>query len=77
MPLEGLEKVLAFLGNLAQIPGYATPQILYQGPIDGLPGYVTREIDGTLQSTAFAVENGRVTGIYIMRNPDKLRHLPF
>jgi RNA polymerase sigma-70 factor (ECF subfamily) len=76
-PIEGLESVLVFLGGLARLPGYATPEVLYQGPIDGLPGFVTREVDGTLQSTAFEIENGRIKGIYVMRNPDKLRHLAF
>jgi RNA polymerase sigma-70 factor (ECF subfamily) len=76
-PIAGLEGVLAFLGGLARLPGYATPEVLYQGAIDGLPGFVTREVDGTLQSTAFEIENGRIKGIYVMRNPDKLRHLAF
>jgi len=76
-PLDGMERVLTFLGSLAGLPGYATPEILYQGMIDGLPGFITRERDGTVQSTACEIENGRIKGIYIMRNPDKLRHLPF
>jgi len=29
----------------------------------------------TLQSTAFDIEDGRITAIYIIRNPHKLRHL--
>ncbi|MEZ0214785.1 MAG: RNA polymerase sigma factor SigJ, partial [Xanthobacteraceae bacterium] len=28
-----------------------------------------------LQTTALAIENGRITAIYITRNPDKLRHV--
>ena len=44
--------------------------------INGLPGFVTREADGELQTTALELdEDGMVTAIYIMRNPDKLRHL--
>ena len=41
--------------------------------IDGLPGYVSRERDGVLQTTALAIEDGRITAIYITRNPDKLQ----
>jgi hypothetical protein len=37
--------------------------------INGLPGFVTREADGELQTTALEVEDGKVTGIYVMRNP--------
>ena len=43
--------------------------------INGLPGFVTRESDGELQTTALEIENGRIAAIYVMRNPDKLRHL--
>lgn len=39
--------------------------------IDGLPGFVSR-IDGQLQTTALQVAEGRVTAIYVTRNPDKL-----
>ena len=43
--------------------------------INGLPGFITREHDGVLQTTALLIEDGRVKAIYVMRNPDKLRHL--
>ena len=43
--------------------------------INGLPGFVTREADGELQTTALEIEDGMVAAIYVMRNPDKLRHL--
>lgn len=45
------------------------------GFINGLPGFVTREADGELQTTALEIEDGKVAAIYVMRNPDKLRHL--
>jgi len=45
------------------------------GFINGLPGFVTREADGMLQTTALEIEEDRITAIYVMRNPDKLRHL--
>jgi RNA polymerase sigma-70 factor (ECF subfamily) len=43
--------------------------------INGLPGFVTREGDGVLQTTALLVEEGRIKAIYVMPNPVKLRHL--
>jgi len=45
------------------------------GFINGLPGFVTREADGELQTTALEIEDGKITAIYMVRNPDKLRHL--
>jgi RNA polymerase sigma-70 factor (ECF subfamily) len=43
--------------------------------INGLPGVIAEEADGQLSTTAFEIENGRIAAIYVMRNPDKLRHL--
>jgi RNA polymerase sigma-70 factor (ECF subfamily) len=43
--------------------------------INGLPGFVTREFDDVLQTTALLIEDDRIKAIYVMRNPDKLRHL--
>jgi len=43
--------------------------------INGLPGFITREADGLLQTTALQIEGGRITGIYVVRNPDKLARL--
>ncbi|HWL58945.1 MAG TPA: sigma-70 family RNA polymerase sigma factor [Paracoccus sp. (in: a-proteobacteria)] len=39
--------------------------------IDGLPGFISL-IDGAPQTTALQIERGRITAIYITRNPDKL-----
>jgi RNA polymerase sigma-70 factor (ECF subfamily) len=43
--------------------------------INGLPGFITLEADGELQTTALDIEDGKVTAIYVMRTPDKLKHL--
>ena len=45
------------------------------GFVNGLPGFVTREPDGELQTTALEIEDGKIAAIYVVRNPDKLRHL--
>lgn len=39
------------------------------------PGFVTIEQDDTLQTTALQIHDCRIVAIYVMRNPDKLRHL--
>jgi RNA polymerase sigma-70 factor (ECF subfamily) len=43
--------------------------------LNGLPGFVTLEGEGTLQTTALQIEDGRITAIYVVRNPDKPRHI--
>ncbi len=50
-------------------------ELLRYAYVNGLPGFVTREADGMLQTTALLIEDGRIRAIYVMRNPDKLRHL--
>jgi RNA polymerase sigma-70 factor (ECF subfamily) len=40
-----------------------------------LPGFITCEADGELQTTALDIEGDKIVAIYVMRNPDKLRHL--
>jgi RNA polymerase sigma-70 factor (ECF subfamily) len=43
--------------------------------VNGLPGFITLEADGELSTTALDIEDGKVAAIYVVRNPDKLRHL--
>ncbi len=74
-PVPGQHKVIRFYATLARKLGYPRPPVLYEGTIDGLPGLVTLEAPGVLQSTALQIEGDVVTAIYVVRNPDKLRHL--
>lgn len=74
VPLRGVEAVLGLLARLSKAFGGST-QLVSTARINGLPGYVTREADGLLQTTAFDIRDGRIAAIYVMRNPDKLRHL--
>ncbi len=43
--------------------------------VNGLPGFITLEADGEIQTTALEIEDGKIAAIYVVRNPDKLRHL--
>lgn len=53
------------------------PQLVYRHAlINGEPG-VLRYVDGKLESAmALATDGERITGIYAIRNPDKLAHIP-
>lgn len=50
-------------------------ELVRTSTINGMPGLITREADAELQATALEIEGGRIVAIYIVRNPDKLRHL--
>ena len=43
--------------------------------INGLPGVVVDAPEGAMQTTAFEIEGGAIRAMYVVRNPDKLRHL--
>jgi RNA polymerase sigma-70 factor (ECF subfamily) len=74
-PFLGRKDVLAVLAALARLLARYPGRLVGYRMINGLPGFVTREADGLLQTTALLVEDDRIAGIYIVRNPDKLRHL--
>ncbi|GGC77145.1 sigma-70 family RNA polymerase sigma factor [Chelatococcus reniformis] len=74
-PIEGVDAVMAFHGSLAQAFAETMSRMVRYATINGLPGFITLEGD-TLQTTALEIEDGRIKAVYVMRNPDKLRHLP-
>ena len=74
-PFIGLRDTLTVLGAIARLLARFPGTLVGYRTINGLPGFVTREADGILQTTALLIEDGRIAGIYIVRNPDKLRHL--
>nr|WP_202049873.1 sigma-70 family RNA polymerase sigma factor [Microvirga mediterraneensis] len=74
-PLFGLRRVSGLFMGVARKADGQLPPVLYKGLINGLPGFVTLEKDGIVQTTTLDIEDGRIVGIYIVRNPEKLRHL--
>ena len=74
-PILGFAHVMQVHKALGVLFRKHASQLVRIGLINGLPGFVTREADGELQTTALDIEGGKVTAIYVMRNPDKLRHL--
>ncbi|ACL58611.1 sigma-70 family RNA polymerase sigma factor [Methylobacterium nodulans] len=74
-PIVGIARVLRLYAGLQRKHGPAVPQLLRPIWIDGLPGYVSIDRGAILQTTALAIEDGRIAAIYIVRNPDKLRHV--
>lgn len=74
-PILGYAAVMNALRVFAAYVRKRPSQLLRTGFINGLPGFVTLEADGELQTTAIEMEEGKVAAIYVMRNPDKLQHL--
>lgn len=74
-PIFGRDEVMAVQAGLARLFAANMSRMVRYGLINGLPGFITMEGDDTLQTTALEIEDGRIAAIYVVRNPDKLRHL--
>jgi RNA polymerase sigma-70 factor (ECF subfamily) len=74
-PIVGFDAVMKVHAYLADLFRKNGSKLVRAGFINGLPGFVTLEADGELQTTALEIEDGKVVAIYVMRNPDKLKHL--
>ena len=73
--IRGLDRALRLFAGLRRKHRDAPVELLRWTMIDGLPGYISRERGGVLQTTALDLRDGRIAAIYIVRNPDKLRHV--
>jgi RNA polymerase sigma-70 factor (ECF subfamily) len=74
-PLFGVDAVMRQYEMVATWLQENSSTLVRFGFVNGLPGFVTREADGELQTTALDIEDGKIAAIYVMRNPDKLKHL--
>jgi RNA polymerase sigma-70 factor, ECF subfamily len=74
-PIIGYDRVMNVHRLLADLFRKNASKLVRTGFVNGLPGFVTLEADGELQTTALDIEDGKIAAIYVVRNPDKLRHL--
>lgn len=74
-PIVGFDAVMKVHEYLVDLFRKNGSKLVRAGFVNGLPGFITVEADGELQTTALEIDDGKVTAIYVVRNPDKLRHL--
>ena len=74
-PVVGFDAVMKLHECLAARFRNNGSKLVRAGFVNGLPGFITLEADGELQTTALEIEDGKIAAIYVVRNPDKLRHL--
>jgi RNA polymerase sigma-70 factor (ECF subfamily) len=74
-PILGFDAVMKVQQGLAALFQKSPSKLVRAGFVNGLPGFITLEADGELQATALEIEDGKIVAIYVVRNPDKLRHL--
>jgi RNA polymerase sigma-70 factor (ECF subfamily) len=76
--IEGADRAARFLiGASRKHPGawWRDDFTLRFATINGLPGVIVDAPEGPVQTAAFEIEGGVVRALYVVRNPDKLRHL--
>lgn len=72
--IEGADRVAAFLTGAIR-KGWTDDMTIRFDTINGLPGLIVTGSHGLVQTTAFEIDGDTVTAIYVVRNPDKLKHL--
>ncbi len=72
--IEGPDRT-AHIVIAAAKAGRVEGAVLHFGVINGLPGVLIYAPNGSAQSVALDIAGDRIRAIYIVRNPDKLRHL--
>jgi RNA polymerase sigma-70 factor, ECF subfamily len=74
-PIRGRDKIMRFLVGIAKkAPAYGQWRV-EPAQINGAPGLMLREPDGAAETIAFDIAAGRIAAIYIVLNPEKLRHI--
>jgi RNA polymerase sigma-70 factor (ECF subfamily) len=76
-PIFGADKIMRFFEGIARKNG-ALAQARYRpAMVNGMAGFVIEEADKSVGTLAIEPRDGKIGAIYIVRNPDKLRHVKF
>jgi hypothetical protein len=70
-PIEGGEQIARYLAGLAS--GAPSNVRILEPTVNGQPGLVAQQDGATVAVFAFDVAGDRITHIWVVRNPDKLR----
>jgi RNA polymerase sigma-70 factor (ECF subfamily) len=72
--LDGADHAARFLIGAAR-KGWREDFRLRFATVNGLPGVIVDGPQGPVQTAAFEIGGGVIRALYVVRNPDKLRHL--
>jgi RNA polymerase sigma-70 factor (ECF subfamily) len=76
--IDGADRAARFLvGVTRKHPGqwWRDDFTVRVATINGLPGVIVDSPDGPVQTTTFEIAGDVIRALYVVRNPDKLRHL--
>ena len=69
-PIEGREEIASYLADIA---ARAADMTILERTVNGQPGLIAQQDGVTVTVFAFEVAGDRITRIWAIRNPDKLR----
>ena len=72
--LDGADRAARFLIGAAR-KGWREDFSVRFATINGLPGAIVDGPEGPVQTAAFEFDNDTIRAVYVVRNPEKLRHL--
>jgi RNA polymerase sigma-70 factor, ECF subfamily len=75
-PIRGRDRIVRFYSGLARkghLPGRGVSW--HTSPVNGLPGFILVGEDGSVQTIAVEFTGEQVSAVYVVANPEKLRHL--
>lgn len=76
-PIRGADQILRFFAGIARKNPALAAMSARPATVNGQPGFVLRESDGSIDTMALECRHGRIVAIYVIRNPEKLRHVRF
>ena len=72
--IDGADHIARFLSGVVR-KGWTDDMVVRPAVVSGLPALLLIADGRLVQTTAFQLEGEAVTAIYVVRNPDKLRHV--
>jgi RNA polymerase sigma-70 factor (ECF subfamily) len=76
-PIYGADRIVRFFAGVLRKNSALATVASRPAVVNGLAGFVLREDDGSIDTMAIDHRDGRIVGIYLTRNPEKLRHVRF
>jgi RNA polymerase sigma-70 factor (ECF subfamily) len=73
-PIRGKDKILRIFTNAAGKRRIPLPHQIERARINGMPGFIVRTAE-TIETIALEIEGDRLHALYVVANPDKLKHL--
>jgi RNA polymerase sigma-70 factor (ECF subfamily) len=73
-PIRGRDNILKRLGGAASKRGFPRPDQIERAHINGMPGFIIRTAE-SIETIALEIEGERIAALYVVANPDKLKHL--